>query len=138
MKNDESGFVIDDNGKVLNFLGNDTDIVIPNSIDGITPTEINNKIFLYNKNITSIVMPDSITKIGESAFRGTNIESVVADGVTLLEDFCFEEGKNINEDGFFMGEIRRRVYKALRGDTILKTDAVIKNSVKKGKNRCQK
>lgn len=93
LKNDESGFVIDDNGKVLNFLGSDTDIVIPNSIDGITPTEINKKIFLYNKNITSVVMPDSITKIGESAFRGTNIESVVANGVTKLENLCFEGTK---------------------------------------------
>lgn len=93
LKNGESDFVIDNNGKVINYLGNESELVIPDKINGITPTEINKKICIYNKDITSVVMPDSITKIGESAFRGTNIESVVANGVNELENLCFEGTK---------------------------------------------
>lgn len=93
LKNGESEFVINDQGRILNYLGNDTDIVVPDEINGIIPTEINKKSFMYNNTVKSISLPDSVTKIGEYAFRGTNIETVLSNGVQSLGEYCFEGSK---------------------------------------------
>ena len=59
-----------------------TDVVIPETIDGYTVTEIisgtydMNKGYIgsfANKGITSVTMPDTITKIGSMSFNGNNL-----------------------------------------------------------------
>lgn len=44
----------------LEYLGSNTDIKIPSTIDGITITEIGPVTFLNHTDITSVVIPNSV------------------------------------------------------------------------------
>ena len=83
----ENGVItgLTDYGKTL------TEIVIPETINGVTITTIGDNAFSYMKNVTSIKMPSTITKINWYAFCGcsslTNIE--IPNGVTAIGDFAF-------------------------------------------------
>ena len=48
--------------------GNETSIVIPETICGASVTAVGNNAFEVNENITSVILPDSITSIGYNAF----------------------------------------------------------------------
>lgn len=54
---------------VTEYLGTETDVVIPKKIDGYTVAAINDRAF-KNQNVKSVVMPDTIEEIDESAFEG--------------------------------------------------------------------
>ena len=71
----------------------DTDIRIPETIDGYKVTRIGNFAFRNCTSVTSIVIPDSVTSIGSSTFKGcTSLESVVIpEGVTSIGDSAFED-----------------------------------------------
>ena len=47
----------------LEYLGNNTDVAIPSTIDGITITEIGPFTFLNHTDVTSIVIPNSVEKL---------------------------------------------------------------------------
>lgn len=57
-----SDFLIE-NGVLIEYTGDDTDVVIPDNV-----TVIGDEAFADNCDICSIVIPDSVTKIGEDAF----------------------------------------------------------------------
>ena len=88
LKNGESEYVIDNNGTILNYLGNDTALTVPETINRIIPTAISQKCF-QSRDISSIVLPDTVTTIGEYAFCNTNLESITANGVCNLSKRCF-------------------------------------------------
>ncbi|MBQ2780262.1 MAG: leucine-rich repeat domain-containing protein [Clostridia bacterium] len=54
------------------YLGTDENVIIPETIDGKTVTEIDGYIFYFKQNLVSVVLPETITKIGDSAFYGCN------------------------------------------------------------------
>lgn len=89
-KNGESEYVIDDNGTIRNYLGSETNLTVPETINGITPISISKKCFQY-RDIKSIKLPDTITLIDEYAFRGTALETIVANGAEKLEKYCFAD-----------------------------------------------
>ena len=62
-----------DNYKLMltEYLGDDSVVVIPKSINGHEVTQIGRNVFYRNENITGVIIPDSITNIG--VFR-KNIE----------------------------------------------------------------
>ncbi len=57
-----------DGGTIIAYNGTDTELVIPETIDGVTVTAIGASAFQGNTNITSVTMPDTITTIGKQAF----------------------------------------------------------------------
>lgn len=72
----------------------DTDIVIPDEVNGIPVTGIANNAFWsddFNVSITSVVIPDSIVRIGAGAFGEcydlTSVE--IGDGVKSIGDYAF-------------------------------------------------
>lgn len=89
-KNGESEYVIDDNGTIRNYLGSEINLTVPETINGITPISISKKCFQY-RDIKSIKLPDTITLIDEYAFRGTALETIVANGAEKLEKYCFAD-----------------------------------------------
>lgn len=89
-KNGESEYVIDDNGTIRNYLGSETNLTVPKTINGITPTSISKKCFQYS-DIKNINLPDTITLIDEYAFRGTDLETIVANGAEKLGKYCFAD-----------------------------------------------
>lgn len=65
-----SEFVYGSNGseiRINGFIGDSTDVVIPQSIDGVPVTMIGEKAFAETK-ITSVLIPEGVTKIGKNAF----------------------------------------------------------------------
>ena len=96
----EECFVFDESsGTITDYLcysGNSnglptvTDVVIPSSINGVSVKTIGEAAFRGNK-LTSVVLPDSVTAIEYSAFSSNNLTSVViSDSVTTIGAYAFE------------------------------------------------
>ncbi len=62
--------------EIMAYLGNETDIVIPSTIDSIYVEVIGHYSF-DEKNIEKITLPNTIKSIGASAFSKNNIEDLV-------------------------------------------------------------
>ena len=60
----EADFVITEDGELTKYRGNDTEIVVPDSVTRI------GTVFSGNKDITKIVLPDGLLYLEEDAFKG--------------------------------------------------------------------
>ncbi len=87
----------DDRTVAINkYLGNDSNVVIPESIEVngevFNVTAISNAAFIYNTTLTNITIPNSITNIGSSAFNGcTTLASIdIPNSVTAIGASAFE------------------------------------------------
>ncbi|MDR1778741.1 MAG: leucine-rich repeat protein, partial [Clostridiales Family XIII bacterium] len=70
------------------YLGTDSVLVIPSTLDGKTVTDIGDQAFYYDDTITSVTIPASVTRIGEEAFdHAQKLETVTINGV--ITDFGF-------------------------------------------------
>lgn len=80
-----------------------TDIIIPDTLDGFAVKSIKNSIlgpFSY-KTITSVKLPQTIQRIGDYAFTGNNINAVYLNNLDQLEEigraaFSFSSIKKVN------------------------------------------
>lgn len=85
--NEEKQFLIDEEGVLIAYLGDDTAVEIPEGV-----TAIGDAAFINNKTMTSVVIPDTVTTIGEYAFRGcSNLTGslVLHDGITEIGRYAF-------------------------------------------------
>jgi hypothetical protein len=95
---------------------NDTDVVIPEYIDGYQVTAIGRLAFLSQIWITSITMPDSVVSIGSSAFEGceqlksitlsASLETIgihAFKGCKALEAISLPDSLKIIDGGAFSG-----------------------------------
>lgn len=59
-----------DNGSITisEYIGSDTHVVIPETIDGVSVTRIGAFALFKNETVTSVTIPDSVTAIGDYAF----------------------------------------------------------------------
>ena len=64
--------VTDGNVTIEDYLGTDTEIVIPSTIAGKPVTEIGPMNFWMDDNMTSVVIPEGVTTIGKQAFNGND------------------------------------------------------------------
>lgn len=95
---------------------NDSDnIVVPESINGYTVTEIGSNAFVGCFSVEKITIPDTVVSIGDSAFMSCTslTEVTIGNGVAVLPDDCFfsctslktvnlpETLEEIGEDAFF-------------------------------------
>ncbi|MDD6665660.1 MAG: S8 family serine peptidase [Eubacterium coprostanoligenes] len=83
LKDGESEYVIEKSGYsgiIKAYLGNETNVTVPDIVNGITPTELGENIF-KNSNIESIVLPDTVTTIGDNAFYNTGLKTITANGI---------------------------------------------------------
>lgn len=76
----ENGFsfdIIDGKAILTEYSGQDEDIVIPDSVNGITVVAIGDSVFKNNKTVKTVEIPKHIQSIGTEAFRGcVNLTSV--------------------------------------------------------------
>lgn len=92
----------------LNKYGSDTDISIPSTLDGYTVTKIGESAF-KGACIQSVVIPNTITSIGYSAFFQCSLKSVeIPDSVkgigTFAFDYCPLKSVVIPDSVEYMGE----------------------------------
>lgn len=80
-------------GKLINYRGNDSRIIIPDSV-----TSIGDSAFAWCKALTSIEIPNSVTSIGDWAFGGcSSLEEINLNSVTSIGDRAFLGCKSLNK-----------------------------------------
>jgi len=80
---DESDFTIL-SGVITKYNSDKTNIIVPDKINGKTPTSILRSVF-NGSSLTSIVLPDSITTLGTLCFANSKkLKHIVANGITTL------------------------------------------------------
>ena len=79
-------------GKLKKYLGNDSEVTIPNTV-----TSIGYYAFSGCTSLTSITIPDTVTSIGGNAFSGcTSLTSItIPDSVTSIGDAAFWNCTNL-------------------------------------------
>lgn len=89
-------FDVSDEGiKILRYLGEENEVIIDETYDGIPVVEIGEGAFWGCNSVTSIAIPSSIIRIGENAFGSCEfLQKVIIDGIPYsLEDIVFMEHK---------------------------------------------
>ena len=83
--------------EITGYIGNNTNIVIPNEIKGLKVVKIKASAFENNENIENIALPENITEISYKLFSGcVNVKSVVIpDNVTKICEQAFYECTNL-------------------------------------------
>lgn len=135
LKDGESEYIIEKSGYsgiIKAYLGNDTNLVVPDIVNGIVPTELGGNLF-KNSNIESIVLPDTVTTIGDNAFYNTNLKSITANGICNLNKCCFYGCEQLADINF--PDLRYIGTEALFGCKLLTQDLelpLVENIAEKG------
>jgi hypothetical protein len=85
-------FVFDANtGSITGYSGQGGDVVIPETIGGVTVTKIGDGAFQGMVNLTAVVIPESVTSIGSNAFFFcTSLASItIPDSVLVIGENAF-------------------------------------------------
>ena len=115
-------FIVDDKVVIDEYLGNDPDVKIPETIDGKRVTSIGSYAFSGCAEITSVTVPDGVTSIDELAFVGCHnlkqaiipksVESIgskafaycyelekieIPENVTKIGDWAFRECSSLTD-----------------------------------------
>ncbi len=74
---------------IIRYIGDKTDIIIPERIHNLPVTHIGDEAF-YDKNLTSIIIPEGVISIGSRAFSSNNLTStIIPNSITSMEDDAF-------------------------------------------------
>lgn len=92
---DNGGYTI----TIMDYLGTDTQIVVPDVIRDYAVTAIGSSVFHRCSDVTSITIPDGVSSIGSYAFYGcSSLENVnIPSGVTQIEYCAFENCSSLTE-----------------------------------------
>ena len=86
---DESEFSITDSGAINGYTGDEKSIIVPDTINGITPTAVSSGAF-NSTDIKAVVLPESVTKLNSNAFnQAASLTSITAPGVEDIGIFAF-------------------------------------------------
>ncbi|MBY6899724.1 cell wall-binding repeat-containing protein [Clostridium botulinum] len=81
------------NGRITKYIGNETDIVIPEAIKGEKVTAIEDSAF-KNKNLTSVKIPKTVESIGMQAFAKNNLTSIeLPESLKYMGNIAFMDNK---------------------------------------------
>ena len=91
---EDYNFTVNEDGNtvtITKWLGSDSDVTVPETLDGKTVTVIGTWAFAQIESITKVTLPDTVTEIGDSAFNGC----------TALTDVVLQAGlKTIGSTAF--------------------------------------
>ncbi len=77
--------------QIVAYNGTDSQVEIPEEINGIAVTSIGEGVFANSDTVTSVVVPSSVTDIAADAFDGSSIV-IVADGDSYAASYAEENG----------------------------------------------
>lgn len=101
LKNGESEFIVDNYNYLKAYLGNDTNITIPDTIDGIEIYGIAKYCF-KNSNIESVTLPDKRLSIEDEAFYGCkNLKNINLSKVTYIGPYAFANCTSLTDKADF-------------------------------------
>ena len=104
-------FSVDGNGVLTGVSGltaNNTDVVIPSEVGGVTVREIGMGVFKDNRNIVSLTIPDSVTTLQNRICSGcTALREVwLPSGLTVIPDETFDGCSSLST-GHFPNTLRQ-------------------------------
>jgi hypothetical protein len=80
--------------RITKYLDNNTELIIPRTIDGLPVTEIGRSAVSRSGNqprVTSLELPNTVRTIGIMAFRGNKIKKIILpDSIVAIGDCAFE------------------------------------------------
>lgn len=83
---------INSSGMIIGYYGEEKNLVIPDTIDGILVRGIGKSAFENNSKIKTVFLPDTATTIEEKAFSGcTTLERVTGNNLTVIKASAFTE-----------------------------------------------
>ena len=87
----------DDGCCIIGYSGSDSNVVIPETIEGVPVIAIGVYAFQGCSSLTSVTIPESVTSIGEDAFFGcSSLTSVtIPEGVIHIGSYAFEGCTNL-------------------------------------------
>lgn len=93
-------YTVDENGDatITDYLGQDTEIVVPETLEGCTVVGLGSGAFALLDTVTSITLPETLKTLSDSCFYGTTaLETIeVAEGNTA---FQVQDGVLLSADG---------------------------------------
>ena len=113
---------------IQEYLGNETDVVIPSEISGYKVVEIASDAFACNKKIKSVVIPKTVEEISSFAFKSCeNLESIAIlnDSATVYADSFegtafFNNKKNWENDALYLNTFLLAVKPEISGEYTVK------------------
>ncbi len=88
---EEDNYEINTLGYITAYYGNETDLIVPDTINGKKVKGIASSAFEDDFRIKTVVLPDSATKINSKAFKGCSaLEFVCGNGITEIGTSAFE------------------------------------------------
>ncbi len=85
--------------EIAKYIGSDTEVEIPDEIDGAAVTSIGERAFDGNKTITSVTIPEGINNIGFRAFFDCDalLEMAIPDGVKTIGGQVFHSCEKLRK-----------------------------------------
>lgn len=83
--------IVDGNITITKYLGSETNITVPATIEGKKVTQIGNEAFMSNEIVESIILPEGIVVLGEDAFYYcTKLQHIeIPNSVKTIKRFAF-------------------------------------------------
>ena len=95
---DESDFEITDDGRITAYNGDKNNIIVPDTINGITPTAIEKNAF-KECNLKSIILPNTVEILYESCFyKSKELKHITGNNVTDIDHYVFEGCSNLRDE----------------------------------------
>ena len=127
-------YTVNDDGTSITltkYIGTDTDVTIPSTIDGYTVTSIGIGVFENCKSLTSVKMPSTLTRIGDSAFNScTKLTSIeIPSSVTSIGEYAFNFCESLTNIEIPNGitSIEKGTFYGCRGLTSVKIPSSVTN-----------
>ena len=120
-------FLVDTDGTLIAYAGDDSNIVIPDTVKIIGENACS-----YNNNIKHVTIPDSVTKISTAAFAYCrNItEITIPASVTKIERFAFSNCNQLKNVTFEASDTPVEVSDIAFQNTLISHDTLIRNGRK--------
>ncbi len=85
----DDDFEVSDDGVLVSYNGDKTNITVPEIMNGITVRAIGDNVF-NSSSLKSIVLPYTVKCIGVSAFANSKLTTITANGVVDIDNGAFE------------------------------------------------
>jgi len=92
--------IVDQQAMISGFVGNETDFVVPSTIEGYPVTMIGDRAFEDSSDVVRITLPDSVVSIGVRAFEGcTSLKKInLSNELTSIGRLAFADCSSLYAD----------------------------------------
>lgn len=82
--------------RVTKYLGTDTIVVIPETIEGEPVVEVGGLMFANDSSVRGVLVPSGVTELTQVFTNNQNLEVVICEGVELVGDNTFNNCMNLH------------------------------------------